>query len=345
MDIFRSVVENYEGHVVTKINLVNDNGAEISCLTMGATWNEFLVPGEDGKKHNVLLNFDQPSEYYANSLCCCQSIGRVAGRIKNGQFTLNGKQYQLPTNENGNTLHGGDGGFRFLNWGYTTSRTENSVSVIFQKHIKEERDGFPGNFLATVIYTLDNKNRVTISYSALNGEEETLFNPTCHAYFNLSDRHDLTTHSLQINSHEYLQLDDELIPTGRVLQVDDTPYDFRKFKSLQQAIDENQGFDDAFVVNGPGMATEPIVVLRDNESGRQITIKSEGTGLVMYTMPEVADGVKFSRDHGEDAIPCEGVALEAQQLPDAINNENFGDIVLKKNEKKTYHITYEFTQK
>ncbi|HIW89009.1 MAG TPA: galactose mutarotase [Candidatus Ligilactobacillus excrementipullorum] len=345
MDIFRSVIENFEGHVVTKIRLVNDNGTEISCLTMGATWNEFLVPTEDGGHHNLLLSFDTAKGYYDNSLCCCQSIGRVAGRIKNGQFTLDGKQYQVPTNENGNTLHGGPGSYRFLNWGYTTSRSANSVSVIFQKHIKESRDGFPGNYLATIIYTLDNANRVTISYSALNSESETLFNPTCHAYFNLSDKRDLSSHSLMINSNEYLQLDDELIPTGRVLQVDETPYDFRKFTNLQQSIDANEGFDDAFVVNGPGMATKPVAVLRDNESGRQLTLKSEGTGLVMYTMPEIDDGIKLSRDHGLDAVPCEGVALEAQQLPDAINNENFGDVVLKKNEKKTYHITFEFEQK
>ncbi len=345
MDIFRSVVENFKGHVVTKIRLVNDGGTEISCLTMGATWNEFLVPTGTDDKQNMLLNFDSVHEYYENTLCCCQSIGRVAGRIKNGQFTLNGKEYQLPTNENGNTLHGGDHGYRFLNWGYTTSRGQNSVSVIFQKHIKEGVDGFPGNYLATIIYTLDNANRVTLSYSALNGEQDTIFNPTCHAYFNLSDRNDLSTHSLMINSNEHLQTDDELIPTGRVLPVDNTPYDFRKTKSLQEAINENHGFDDAFVVNGPGMGTKPVAVLRDNKSGRQITVKSEGTGLVMYTMPEVQKGVKFARDGGADAIPGEGIALEAQQLPDAINNENFGDIVLRRNKKRTYHISFEFEQK
>lgn len=344
MDIFRSVVENYEGHVVTKIRLVNDNGTEISCFTMGATWNEFLVPSEDGDKQNILLNFATVRQYYVNSLCCCQSIGRVAGRIKDGQFELNGTKYQVPTNENGNTLHGGDHGYRFLNWGYTTSRANNSVSVIFQKHIKESRDGFPGNYLATVIYTLDNNDRVMISYSALNGEHDTLFNPTCHAYFNLSDKRDLSTHSLMVNSNEYLQTDDETIPTGQVLQVEDTPYDFREFRNLKQAADENNGFDDAFVVNGPGMATQPVAILRDDDSGRQVTINSEGTGLVMYTMPEIDDGIKLARDNGLDALPGEGVALEAQQLPDAINNENFGDIVLKKNEKKTYHISFEYKQ-
>ena len=342
MDIFRSVIENYEGHVVTKIRLVNDSGAEISCLTMGATWNEFLVPSEDGDKQNILLGFDTARQYYENSLCCCQSIGRVAGRIKDGQFEIDGKKYQVPTNENGNTLHGGPQGYRFLNWGYTTSRGTNSVSVLFQKHIKETRDGFPGNYLATVVYTLDNNNKVTISYSALNGEHDTLFNPTCHTYFNLSDKRDLSTHSLMVNSHEYLETDDETIPTGRVLQVDDTPYDFRKFKNLKEADDENGGFDDAFVVNGPGMATKPTAVLRDNESRRQVTIESEGTGLVMYTMPEIDSGIQLSRDGGMDARPGEGVALEAQQLPDAINHENFGDVVLKRNEKKTYHISFAF---
>ena len=340
MDLYRTELENYKSHLVTKITLVNDNDVEISCLTLGATWQEFLVPQADGSKKNLLLSFDSAADYYANSLCTCQSIGRVAGRIKNGQFKLNNKEFQVPQNENGNCLHGGPHGFNHYNWKYTTSRNENSISVIFQQKVRAKKDGFPSNILATAIFTLDNMNNVTITYSALGGEVDTLFNPTCHAYFNLSNHQDLSTHSLQINSDNVLETDSELIPTGRVRDVEGTPYDFRTMKNLQVAIAENHGFDDAFVVNAPGKKDELIAVLRDNESGDQVEISSERNGLVMYTMHEIDDGIYFSRDLGKEAIPGEGVALEAQMLPDAINQENFGDIVLPKQGKKTYHIQF-----
>lgn len=344
MEIIKSVLDNYQDQIVTKITLKNDHGVEASCLTMGATWQEFLVPTPEGNKKNLLLSFDSTQGYYSNPLCTCQSIGRVAGRIAKGSFTLGGKTYTLPKNNNGNTLHGGPNGFHTLNWDYTISETKNAVSVIFQKKITEEMDGFPGDLLATIIYTLDNNNCVTITYSALADQQDTLFNPTNHVYFNLSDHQDLATHSLKINSSQYLDLDHELIPTGRVHSVEDSAYDFREFNNVKQAASKVGGFDDAYVVNEPGKATQPIAILRDNESGRQVTIDSCRNGLVMYSMAEIPSGIKFSRDNGQDAIGGEGLALEAQTLPDAINQENFGDITLPKYSKKSYRISYKFDQ-
>lgn len=341
MDIFRKELDTYDGHTVTQITLVNDNGVEISCLTMGAIWQAFNVPSGAGKK-NLLLSFDHTKDYYANAQNICKAIGRVAGRIAHGKCELNGEQVQLPQNENGNTLHGGANGFSTYNWNYTTSRNKNSVSVIFQKKITEEMDGFPGNILATIIYTLNNNNKVTIAFSALGGSKDSLFNPTNHVYFNLSDRQDLSSHSLKINSSATLETDENNIPTGRVKDVEDTPLDFRDFRNVKAAADEADGFDDAFVVNQPGKGTEPIAVLRDEDSGRQITIDSDRNGLVMYNMPALDTEIKFSRDQGKPAIPGEGLALEAQTLPDAINQENFGDIVLPKNGKRSYHIQFAY---
>ncbi|SEM62405.1 aldose 1-epimerase [Ligilactobacillus sp. WC1T17] len=343
MEIVKKVLDKYDGHTVTKITLKNDNGVEISCLTMGALWQEFLVPAGEGKK-NLLLSFDNTKEYYSNAQNVCKSIGRVAGRIANAHYQLDGKQFSLPANENGNTLHGGDHGFSSWNWNYSTSQNKNSVSAIFQKNITQEMDGFPGNIIATIIYTLTNNNKVTIAYSALGDNEDSLFNPTMHVYFNPSDHSDLSTLSLKINSEGYLDLDDKNIPTGRVCDVTDTPCDFRDFTNLAKADQANHGFDTAFVVNEPGQGTKPVAILRDEESGREITIDSDRNGLVMYTMPGIDAPIHFTRDHGKEAHPGEGVALEAQMLPDAINQENFGDIVLPKYGKKTYRIQYSYNK-
>lgn len=345
MDILKRTFGRYKNDQVTEITLVNDNGVEASCLTMGAIWHRFAVPEADGTKKNLLLSFDGIDDYYSNPQNVCKSIGRVAGRIKGASFDLDGKHYTLPANENGNTLHGGPNGFSTLNWNYSTSISKNGISVIFQRKITEEMDGFPGNILATIIYTLNNNDRLTIAYSAMNGKDETLFNPTCHAYFNLSDRRDLTTHEMQINSSEILAVDNQMIPTGKILPVANTPYDFRQFANVALAVGQVHGLDTAYVVNGPGQGTQPIAVLRDAASGRQITVNSDRNGLVVYT-PENITGqnISFTRDHGKPAVPNEGIALEAQTLPDAIHQDNFGDIRLPQYRKRTYRLSFTYSR-
>lgn len=344
MKISKTIFDNYQGSEVTKVTIKNDHGIAISCLSMGATWYEFLVPKENGQQQNLIMNFAHCADYYANGLCCCQAIGRVAGRIKKGQFVLNNECVQVPTNENGNTLHGGNHGFRFQNWAVATAQTENSASIIFTKNIKEKVDGFPGDFMASITYTLDNQNRVTVSEKADNGPHTTLFNPTIHVYFNLSDTSNLDSHEIKINSQNRLQLNSELIPTGKMLTTANTPYDFHEFKNIATAIRENAGFDDAFVIDGPKNEMKEVAILREKESGRQIKITSESNCLVMYTMSQEQPGVKFVRDQGILAQPSEAVALEAQILPDAINHSNFGNIILPANETKTHQIIFSFLQ-
>lgn len=345
MKILQKTFGRYNNEKVTEIKLVNDNDVAISCLTMGAIWHQFLVHTEEGKYQNLLLSFDGIDDYYLNTQNICKSIGRVAGRIKNASYDLNGKHFVLPENDHGNTLHGGPHGFSTWNWNYSTSSNKNSVSVIFQKKIDETMDQFPGNILATIIYTLNNNNKVTITYSAMNGKADTLFNPTCHVYFNLSDRRDLTTHELEINSDNILETNSDLIPTGNLIPVENTPYDFRNFKNVALTVGEVHGLDTAYVVNEPGHGIKPVAVLRDKASNRQITVNSDRNGLIVYT-PEDIQGQKisFSRDKGSLANKNEGIALEAQMLPDAIHQDNFGDIVLPRYSKRTYRMSFTFKQ-
>lgn len=345
MDITREHFGMYNDRMVTKITLENDNGVAISCMTLGAAWTALNVPRPNGTKKNLLLSFDTPAEY--GQMLVGQTVGRVGGRIAKAKFKLNGKQYHLEANEGENLLHGGKNGFQVQNWNYSTSRNKNSISAIFQKEIKEEKDGFPGNILATIIYTLTNNNQVVIAYSALGDpKQDTLFNPTSRAFFNLSEHDNLSTTDLEINTHEMLQLDDESLPTGQIVQVDGTPWDFSRMRNMKEALLSNnmQGYDAAYIVNEPGQATKPVAVLRDAETGRQLTINSDRNGLCLYTMNRIhGKNVSYSGDAGKPAHVFEGLSLEAQTLPDAINQENFGDIVLKHGEKKTYRTMYTYS--
>ena len=148
---------------------------------------------------------------------------------------------------------------------------------------------------------------------------------------------------MQINSTGILDVNDQMIPTGEVVPVANTPYDFRDFSNVALAVGKVHGLDTAYVVNGPGQGTKPVAVLRDRESGRQITVNSDRNGLVVYTPEEIADqNMSFSRDHGEPANKNEGIALECQMLPDAIHQDNFGDIVLPRYSKQTYRFSFTY---
>lgn len=340
MKVVQEIVATINGKNIEKYTIVNDNDVQVGLLTLGATWQEFLVPDGKGGHKNIIIGFDDPDEYGKNTLCAGQSIGRVAGRINHGQFKLDGKLMQLPQNENGNTLHGGPQGFHKQLWKASVETKCNQASVEMAYNAKESIDGFPGDMLVKVRFTLDNNNCFTIQYTGKNGGQATLFNPTNHVYFNLGERQDLTKHVFTLAADHYLETRDDLIPTGKLIDVSETAYDFRAGRNLGDAIKATGGFDDAFLV--PASLDAPCGELKDEESGDAVKLYSDRSAWVAYSMVGIPDGIYPARDKGKMAKEFEAIALEAQFLPDAINHDGFGDIVLQANEEKTYTIAFEY---
>lgn len=340
MNIKTQVVQVIDGQEVTQIQLFNDRHVGASFLTLGATWQEFFLPDGRGASKNVLIGFDKPSTYVSDPLCAGQSIGRVAGRIDGGKFSLDGVDYQLPKNENGNCLHGGPQGFQKQIWDYRLEEGQEVVRVIMTYRAKESCDGFPGDMTVRVCFSLDNHNRLTIQYDGFDASQPTIFNPTNHVYFNLSHQQDLSTHELTLFSDSYLETRYDLVPTGKMIEVTDTVYDFRQAKNLNEAIIEAGGFDDVFLVE-PSLAT-PQGVLKEKSSGDVIAFYSDRPAWVMYTMGGIPSTIYPSRDKGQSAKEFEAIALEAQCPPDAINHDNFGDIILRPNEIKSTRIVFEY---
>lgn len=340
MNIERHLVETIGQDDIWQIQLWNDKGIGASFLTLGATWQAFWVPRPDGSLKNLVLGHDQPSAYLQNGICAGQTVGRVAGRIRAGQFELNGQSHQLPTNNKGNTLHGGPEGLHRQNWTYDLIEEEEQVGVRFSYQAREAEDGFPGDLAITATYLLDNTNRLTLTYEGLQTGHDGLFNPTNHVYFNLGEQANLARHTLFLAANHRLETDDHLIPTGGKLDVTGSPYDFRQATSVIEAITLTGGLDDAFELAVP--ATNPAAILTDQVSGDQVTIYSDRNALVVYSFNWPEEGVVFSRSQGRENSQHEGLALEAQTLPDAINHPDFGDIVLKKGERKAYTIVYEY---
>lgn len=342
MDIQVKSVDWISGQEISQITLINDKGSQASFLTLGATWQSFLYPQGNGSLKNLVLGHDEAKEYLQNGICAGQTVGRVAGRIKQGRVKIGDKTYQLPVNNNGHTLHGGACGLHRQNWDFEVIEESDQVGVTFRLRAKESVDGFPGDMTITARYTLDNDDRLSLVYDGFDATVDTLFNPTNHVYFNLGDAADLTGHQLFISSENRLETDAQLIPTGRHLPLSDTAYDFREARSVMDAIVKTGGLDDAYVLIQN--TDQPIAVLSDEYTGNQVSLYSDRNALVVYSLNWPEEGVKFSRSGGRTNTKHEGLALEAQTLPDAIHHEDFGNIVLKAGQTVSHKITYAFSK-
>ncbi|MGT2866857.1 aldose epimerase family protein [Streptococcus fryi] len=340
MKIFKTILDDLNGEVITQIRLINNHGIEASFITLGATWQSFLVPRAEGGHKNLVLGFDQPEDYQNTGFCAGQSVGRVAGRIGKGHAEVNGKVYQLPINNNANCLHGGPNGLHTKNWSFETFEEQSVVGVRFTYRAKAEDDQFPGDMTVSATYTLDDENQLTVTYKGYDVTEHTLFNPTNHVYFNLGDSQDLKNHHFQVPANHILEVDDELIPSGVLLDVTDTAYDFRQGKNLSLAIEQTGGIDDTFIV-APSLET-PIAILTEEVSGDSVSIYSDRNALVVYTLNFPEEGAKFAKDGGAENQKHQGVALEAQFPPNAINHPHLADIVLQKGEERSYTIRYHY---
>lgn len=334
MQITKDIFGQLDGTDIERYTVTNQAGSFIRVITLGATWQGFVVNGKP-----LIVHFDDVARYAGPAnYCLCKSVGRVAGRISDATATIDGKEFHFDANESGNTLHGGPHGFPELIWDAKTQVREHEASVVFSRHIPSTEDHFPGDLDATITFTFNDDNEVAITFDAAT-TATTLFNPTNHAYFNITDgQKDITSLQLQINSDRMLELDDRKLPTGKFNAIANTGYDFTKTTSVTEAltaIKKQTGkieIDDAFEVTPS--ADQPIAVLSDANSNRHVAIYSDRNGLVVFTANPL-----------DDSKPYNAVATEAQTLPDAINHEGFGDITLKPDKPKQYTIRYRYFEK
>ncbi len=334
MQAKKELFDTYNNQDIQKFTLTNDNGVSIAVISLGATWQAFNFPDKAGKSANVLLSQASSKEIMANQYFC-QAIGRTAGRITNGTFSIKGHEYHVAQNEGTTTLHGGPHGFNTQVWNGAIEDNQ----IVLEKHITSSDDSFPGNIDVKITWTLDDDNTATVTYSA-KSDADTLFNPTQHAYFNLGDTDNVYDHSLTINADKYLALNKDKTPSGKMVNVAGSAYDFRAGQNIKHGIDDMKAsvghtYDEVYVINDHSADT-PIATLADPASGRKVSIFSKRNALVVFT-PDDLNGINFERGAG---VAHMGIALEAQTLPDTPNHEGFGNILLPAGEEKHYSISY-----
>ena len=336
--------KDLNGNTVRLFTISNSNGMVAKITNFGAILVSLFVPNKEGKLDDVVLGFDTLEIYFYNDVCYFGStVGRNSNRVKNAKFVLNGISYKLDKNEREkNNLHSGFKPYNSRLWDYCVDEENNSVS--FSLISPDMDQGFPGEFDIIVTYSLDNDNDLKINYKG-KSNKDTIANMTNHSYFNLSGYNSGTilNHELCINADKYVEVDDELIPTGELKEVCSTPMDFRKPTKIGLRINDDfkqfeytGGYDHSFVINKTTDGIEKIAVLSDNESGRTMEVYTDSIGVQLYT----GNFIENNKILGKENIIYKnrsGVCLETGYLPDAINQENFTSPILKAGD--TYNTT------
>ncbi|MGZ3940152.1 MAG: aldose epimerase family protein, partial [Flavisolibacter sp.] len=264
-------------------------------------------------------------------------------RIAHGKFTLDGKQYTLATNNNGNSLHGGNKGFDKVVW---TAEKQGDSSLKLTYHSKDGEEGYPGNLDVTVVYTLTADNSVKIDYAATT-DKATPINLTNHAYYNLSAGTDSTIldQEIQINANKYTPVDSLLIPTGQIADVKGTPFDFTTPKPIGRDIAQVKGgYDHNWVLNKSGNSLEKAATLYDPKSGRVMEVYTTEPGLQFYT-GNFLDGRLTKTKGGMKYVQHAALCLETQHFPDSPNHPNFPNTILKPGDTYKSTTVYKFSTK
>lgn len=345
MKITKEVYPSEKGDI-TLFRLENSNGNVVRLSTLGAGIVEVSVPDRNGKKDNILLSYDNITDYIGDGPCMGKCPGRYANRIAYGHLIVGDKEYQLTVNCGPHHLHGGPEGFQNHNWEYR----ELPDGVEFSYISAAGEENYPGELKVKVTYIWDDDNNLRLDFKA-ETDADTVVNLTNHAYWNLdgAGAGKIFDHELRIKAGKWLSTDSTLRPVGVLAAVGGSPMDFRMFKRLGEDLNRDylplkngKGYDHcwAFDYWKPGVMIKNAVELRSIKSGRVMRVSTDQPGVQVYTgnwLTGSPAGV-----NGYEMEDYDAVAIEAQGFPDAPNNPNFPSQLLSPGE--TYHrrIIYSF---
>ena len=335
-----------DGAEVDLYTLSNAHSVTVKIMTYGGIITSLKAPDRRGKPGEVQLGFDTLDEYlkghpYFGALC-----GRVANRIAGGRFSIDGKSYQLATNNGPNHLHGGEKGFDKKIWKARPIEEKDRVGVELSYVSPDGEEGYPGKLSTTVVYSLNDKNELTIDYKA-QSDKPTPINLTNHTYWNLTDggKSDVLAERLTLNADRYLPVDETMIPTGEIKPVRGTPMDFTRETAIGERIEqvggEPGGYDHCYVLNKkPGETLSLAARLVDPASGRVMEVFTTEPAIQLYT-GNFLDGTLHSR--GATFGQRHAVCLETQHYPDSINQPKFPSTLLKPGQTYRHTTVHRFS--
>lgn len=341
---FQSVVN---GDSTDLYLLKNANGMEVTVTNYGGRIVSVMVPDKEGNMQDVVLGYDSIADYMAVNNDFGATIGRYANRIANGKVTIEGVEYDLPTNNFGHTLHGGPNGFQKQIF---KGMQPDSQSVVLTYLSVDGEENFPGNLNVKVTMTLTDDNAIDIAYEA-ETDKETVVNLTNHSYFNLSGDPSQTIldHMLTIHADEYTPVDRTFMTTGAIEKVEGTPMDFRTAMAIGEKIDQydfkqlknGDGYDHNWVLNTKGDVSMVAASVWSPVTGIRLDVYTNEPGIQIYS-GNFLDGTATGKK-GITYQKRAAVCLETQKYPDTPNKPDWPSAYLKPGEKYTSRCIYKFS--
>jgi len=337
-----------DGTKIDLFTLTNANGVEVRVITYGAVIVSIKAPDRRGHFDDIVTGFDTLEGYLTRSRYFGAVVGRYGNRIANGRFTLDGKTYELATNNGKNHLHGGLRGFDKVVWTGSRFERNGNGGVALTYVSRDGEEGYPGTLNATVTYTLTPRNELIVDYAATT-DRATPINLTNHSYFNLAgDGHgDILQHVLTIDADRYTPTDDTQIPTGELAPVEGTPFDFRKPTPIGTRIDANDeqirrghGYDHNFVLRSASDRLHHAARLVDPSTGRTLDVATTEPGVQFYSGNNL-DGSAVGKS-GHVYARRTSLCLETQHFPDSPNHANFPSTILRPGERFQSQTVFTF---
>lgn len=329
--------------------LTNANKMSVGITNFGGRVVILQVPDREGMLEDIVLGYDSLKQYLTGNLYFGALIGRYGNRIAKGQFTLEGKQYQLATNNGANALHGGLRGFNNVIWDAKVGLADRSQTLELTYVSADGEEGYPGTLTTKVTYTLTDGNELIIDYEATT-DKTTVINLTHHSFFNLAGEGsgDILGHEFTINADRYCPVDEGLIPTGELRSVEGTPFDFRQPHSVGERIETTdeqlkfgKGYDHNWVLNKTGNEMSLAATVTERVSGRKMEVLTTEPGLQFYSGNFLTESEAGKKGHIYDFRTA--FCLEAQHFPDSPNHPDFPSTTLKPGETYKQQTVYRFS--
>ncbi len=320
-----------DGRMVYAVELSNGNGMSARIITLGAAIQALNVADAQGRSTDVVFGYKTAAEYLEKPQYFGVTVGRYANRIAKGKFTLDGKTYQLATNDGPNHLHGGKQGFDKVLWKIDEIKNGSPASVVMSYTSPDGEEGYPGTLKVTATYSLNDKNELAIDYKATT-DKPTIVNLTNHAFFNLAgeaSNEGILEHRLMLAADAFTPVDSTLIPTGEKRPVAGTPFDFRKPTLIGARVRDGsneqmrfgRGYDHNFVLNGRAGEMRLAARVEHPPSKRVMELLTTAPGVQFYS-GNFLDGTIVGKS-GRIYRMGDALCLEPQVFPDAPNQKGF----------------------
>lgn len=338
-----------DGKEVKEYTVENANGMSFSAIEFGAVIRKVFTKDKNGELADVVLGFDSVQDYENDDTYLGAVVGRYANRIGNATFTLNGVEYKLDKNDNGNTLHGGFDGYDKRVWASESFADEKGEGVKFMLVSEDGDQSYPGKLELAVKYTLTNDNEIILEYTGMS-DKDTICNLTNHSYFNLAghDSGDVLNQLVWLNSDFITEADEASITTGKLVAVKGTPMDFTTEIAIGDRIDADYyqikfgaGYDHNWVIKGYEKGKMNLTAtLRDSASGRKMEVYTDLPGVQVYSGNFLK--AKIPGKNQAKYTRRTGVCFETQYYPDSINKPEFPSPILKAGEEYKTTTIYKF---